>query len=160
MKLHLGCGSIKLEGYVNIDMVEEKPGIVDRVFDLSKPLDYPDNSVEEIQAYHLFEHLPFSCIEAVIKSWHRVMKPGAKIMMEMPDFDESVKWYMENPNDNTALASIYGSQQHPGQFHHWGWNKTRLKFLLEGVGFKDVVFPEPQDYHSNLEPCLRVEAIK
>ena len=162
MKLHLGCGHIKLDDYINIDVYEDPkyPGDVDRIFDLNQPLDYPDNSVELIQAYHLFEHLKFVNTEVIVKSWFRVLQPDGKLIMEMPDFDEVVKWYIENPNDNSVIASIYGSQEHVGQFHHWGWNKTRLKALLEGLGFKQVTFPDPQDYHAQLEPCLRVEAIK
>lgn len=159
MKLHLGCGGIYKEGYVNIDR-DEYEGKVDRKFDLSQPLDYEDNSVEVIEAYHLFEHLPFSTIEAVVTSWYRVLKPGGKLIMEMPDFDGVIALVNQRPNDNSVLASIFGSQAREGQFHHWGWNKTRLKFALEGTGFKDVIFPAPTDYHKNLEPCLRVEATK
>lgn len=160
MKLHLGCGPDYKEGYVNIDLDEFPNCKVDRKFNLEEPLDYPDNSVEEISAYHLFEHLRFSKIEAVINSWYRVLAPGGKLIMEMPDFDQVLEKAVQNPNDNVALASIFGSQDREGQYHHWGWNKTRLKFMLEGVGFKDVTFPPPQDYHKDLEPCLRVEATK
>ncbi len=160
VKLHLGCGDIYLEGYVNVDMHESAKIKIDLKHDLGSPLPYPDNSVDLIQAYHLFEHLKFSSIEAIIKDWYRVMKSGARIIMEMPDFDETLKYVLANPNDNAAIASIYGSQEHEGQYHHWGWNKTRLKLLLEGVGFKDIQFPEPKDYHTQLEPCMRVEAVK
>lgn len=160
LKLHLGCGPIKKDGYINIDFLQVKEGVVDRVFDLEEPLDYPDESVVLIEAYHLFEHLKFSRIEVIIKSWFRVMAPGGKIIMEMPDFDEVVKWYQASPNDNSVIASVFGNQSDKGQYHHWGWNKPRLKLLLEGVGFKNVIFPEPTDYHIQLEPCLRVEAVK
>lgn len=159
-KLHLGCGDVRLPGYANIDMHESKA--VDLKLDLSYPL--PDyilpGSVSEILGYHLFEHLPFCRIEQVVTSWFRALRPGGKLILEMPDFDATVRRYLNSPNDNVILANIFGSQEHEGQFHHWGWNKIRLKFLFEGVGFKDVIFKEPTDYHAKLEPCLRCEATK
>ena len=162
IKLHLGCGPIYKEGFVNIDLKSFDDNMkIDRAYDLSTPLDYPEQSVGRIEAYHLFEHLPFSCIEAVVTSWYNCLSPGGVLIMEMPNFDEVIERVRQNPNDNVALASVFGNQDREGQFHHWGWNKTRLKFMLEGVGFKSVRFPDPQDYHKNLgEPCLRVEATK
>ncbi len=161
MKLHIGCGENILPGYINIDQ-RKAPG-VDMELDLSKPIEqdvFGNEEVDEILGLHVFEHLPFNGIEQVLKSWYRILKKGGMLILEMPDFDQTVKNYINNPNDITILASIFGCQEHEGQFHHWGWNPTRLKFALEATGFKGVVFPPPQDYHKNLEPCLRVEATK
>lgn len=158
-RLHLGCGGKYLKGYVNIDIFAME-GKVDRIFDLSYPLDYPDNSVEVIESYHLFEHLPYQRIGDAVGSWYRVLKVGSKLIMEMPDFDKVIAKLSKNPNDEEVLKYLFGSQDRVGQQHNWGWNKKRLQKLLKGVGFKKVVFEKPQDYHSKSEPCLRVEATK
>ena len=50
MKLHLGCGKRLLDGCVNIDAIGG-----DRQMDIRK-LDYPDESVDEILAVHVWEH--------------------------------------------------------------------------------------------------------
>ncbi len=54
MKLHLGCGTKKLPGWINIDSVKDVHP--DLAHDLRNPFPYPDFSVEEILAEDLLEH--------------------------------------------------------------------------------------------------------
>jgi len=56
MKLHLGCGYDKKEGYVNCDISEEVNP--DKIVDINKTLPFEDNSVEEIFMNHVLEHTP------------------------------------------------------------------------------------------------------
>lgn len=55
IKLNLGCGKSREEGFVNVDIVP-LPG-VDIVADLDQPWQWADSSVEMIIASHLFEHV-------------------------------------------------------------------------------------------------------
>lgn len=162
--LHLGCGGIYKQRtedfeWINIDIFDGE-GKVDRIFDLSKPLDFDSNSVALIEGYHIFEHLPYSSIEIIVESWYRVLENGGKIILEMPDFDGLIERLSKDPNNEQTLKYVFGSQERDGQYHHWGWNKTRLEKLLIGIGFKNIQFPPPQDYHKEEAPCLRVEAEK
>jgi len=90
LKLHLGCGEIKLKDFVNIDIIQTSA--VDRVLDVRK-LDYSDNSVDMIYSAHVLEH--FSQKEAlpVLKEWYRVLKPGSTAVIVVPNFDRCVDWY-------------------------------------------------------------------
>ena len=55
MKLHVGCGTKKLEGWINIDGVSScQP---DLVHDLCTPLPYGDLSADELKAEGVLEHL-------------------------------------------------------------------------------------------------------
>ena len=56
VKLNLGCGSKKLEGYINIDKYDTyKPDII---HDLEKfPYPFEDNSINEILLSHVLEHV-------------------------------------------------------------------------------------------------------
>jgi len=84
VRLHLGCGKSILPGWVNLD-ARPLPG-VDVVFDLDDcartPLPFPDDSVDEILASHVIEHLsrplPF------MQELHRVAKPGARAVFRVP----------------------------------------------------------------------------
>lgn len=82
LKIDLGCGPHKREGFVGIDSM--KFDGVDIVADLTKKWPLKDNSVSEIHASHFVEHLTADqrvhfCNEA----W-RVMKTGSKATIICP----------------------------------------------------------------------------
>ena len=176
LKLHLGCGGIHLDGYVNMDILKRDP-VVDLVGDI-RDLPFADNSVEIIETYHTFEHLPV-CLQAnvdnrwgkkyealiiVLEEWKRVLKKDGQLIIEMPDFDKVVEEYRTATEEQKEelLLSIYGSFRNNDQsdYHRWGANKHRLRYMLEKAGFRYIRFCEPQDYHAETSPCLRVEAVK
>ena len=55
MKLHLGCGNDYKKGYINCDISPEVK--YDKIVDLEKKLPFEDDSVEEVLAEHVFEHV-------------------------------------------------------------------------------------------------------
>lgn len=83
LKLNLGCGTNKVQGYVNVDRAHGP----DVVHDLeSFPWPWPDSSVDEIRAHHILEHLgatPDKFI-GVMKEMYRVCKPGAIVDIVVP----------------------------------------------------------------------------
>ena len=56
--LDLGCGPLKKHpDWIGIDMLDaEGVDIVGDIYEVIKV--FPDNSVDEVHAYHFFEHLP------------------------------------------------------------------------------------------------------
>ncbi|KKN77580.1 hypothetical protein LCGC14_0358550 [marine sediment metagenome] len=175
VKLHLGCGRQRLEGYVNIDCRKSKG--TDVVCDI-RALPYAENSVDTIESYHVFEHMPV-CLHAnvddkygekygllitVLKEWYRVLKPGGNLVIEMPDLDKVLEVYLEadEAGKEKLLIGIYGSFRggDDTDIHRWGANEARLDYMLVKAGFKYIKFTEAQDYHRDFCPCLRVEAIK
>ncbi len=85
MKLHLGCGKIKLEGWVNIDIEAScKP---DAVVDLEKlPWPWEDNSVSHILMSHVLEHLgqQRDVYLGIVQELYRVCVDGALIEIHVP----------------------------------------------------------------------------
>jgi len=80
MKLHLGCGHDKRKGYINCDISKEvKP---DRVVNLEQKLPFKTNSVDEILANHVFEHV--NNFIPLMHELYRICKPGAKIYIKTP----------------------------------------------------------------------------
>lgn len=61
LKLNLGSGPSKMEGYLNVDSVSFPN--VDQVVDLKKSWPWPDNSVSDIHMSHVLEH--FTGLERV-----------------------------------------------------------------------------------------------
>ncbi len=80
MKLHIGCGNDKREGYINCDV---SPAVrPDKVIDLEKKLPFKNNSVEEILANHVLEHV--RNFMPLMHELHRVCVSGAKIKIKTP----------------------------------------------------------------------------
>jgi predicted SAM-dependent methyltransferase len=83
LRLNLGCGAKRLEGYVNVD----KFGDPDFRFDLETfPYPWNDNSVVEIEMHHVLEHLgqQTQIYLRIIQELYRICKSGAKIHITVP----------------------------------------------------------------------------
>lgn len=174
-KLHLGCGARHFDGYVNID---NKPTDAADVFLDILELPYKDNSIERIESYHVLEHFPvelspntkpfsektYEAIINVLKEWRRVLEPGGKIIIEVPDFDAVVTEYVEadEARKEELLIAIFGAYRgcDDKDTHRWGVNKKRLQYVLYKAGFREIKFCPAQDYHTETCPCLRAEAVK
>ena len=90
MKLHLGCGDKKLEGYVNVDMY----GSPDVVADLSRfPWPFESNSADEIFSEHFLEHV--IDYEKTILEIHRILKPDGALCFRVPHFRNAcTPWHL------------------------------------------------------------------
>lgn len=83
LKLDLGCGDNKREGFTGVDFV--KTPSVDIVHDLFKfPWPFKNESVEEIHCSHFFEHVPARLRPKFMDECHRVLQPGGKITVIVP----------------------------------------------------------------------------
>ena len=81
MKLHLGCGNDYRKGWVNID---SDPSVkVDIRRDLEKGLPFSDNTIEEVYARHLIEHIKDDAF--LMNEIWRVCKKGASVRLVFPD---------------------------------------------------------------------------
>lgn len=162
IKLNLGSGGDYIQGYVNIDLYAEK---ADERYDISK-LPYGDNSIDEIRAYHVIEHFDYLAAHDVLKEWCRVLKPGAKIKLETPDFLESCKEFIQADQD--GRWDLYGhffstAWISPGLIHKFLYTEFELKKTMTWAGFKNITRTEPNSGYvkeTNKHIFLNVEATK
>jgi len=155
IQLHLGCGNVHLKEYLNIDF--RKTNATDYVCDIKK-LPFKDDSIEKIETYHVIEHFSYRGLQRILEDWNRVLKPEGKLIIECPNLDEVVKEYIKG--DDNRLVNIFGLQRFDGDAHLYGYNFKRLKKILTECGFVNIKEKDPVDYHSNEEPCFRVECFK
>ena len=164
IKLNLGSGGVPYKGYLSVDKYDKRAHVD---MDITK-LDFDDNSVTEILASHVFEHLnPYHSI-AILQDWLRVLKPGGKLIMEMPDIEGLCKRFVTASTGERygILNAIYGSVNTtdvggPDNItspHLFGWWRQSLWDHLSNAGFTDIQFMEEQIPHP--ETNLRVEAKK
>lgn len=83
MKLDLGCGPNKKEGFIGLDSIAFLG--VDHVLKLgTDALPFGDGSVDEAHASHFIEHLTAVERCQLFNELYRVMKPGAKATIIVP----------------------------------------------------------------------------
>jgi GT2 family glycosyltransferase len=164
IKLNLGSGGIHIPGYLSVDNFDPRTHIL---MDATK-LDFEDNTVEEIIASHLFEHInPYKAVDT-LKEWLRVLKPGGKLIMEMPDFESLCYAFLESTKEERYgfLNCVYGTvntteEGSPDQItapHLWGWYPAMLDDHLQWAGYENVTFMNEKIPHPGYN--FRVEATK
>lgn len=112
IKVELGCGLKKPEGYIGID-IRPFDG-VDYILDLERDkLPFEDNSVDEFRAHHLFEHFTskglFWCIE---ECW-RCLKPNGQFFIDVPKAGTGA-WYIHPDHKIHFIEDTFGFFQVPG----------------------------------------------
>lgn len=124
LRLNLGSGDRAIDGYKSVDRIYGE-----EVY----PLAYADNSVDEILASHVLEHFSHREREAVVREWVRVLKPGGRIRIAVPD----LRWWAENylKGDPLALEMfLYGAQVDENDYHKAGFDEAGLRKLLWRCG--------------------------
>ncbi len=93
MKIDLGCGSKKKEGFTGVD-IQKLPG-VDVVVNIGKEkLPFKDNSVEEMYSNECLCYV--DDLEFILKEIYRVCKPKAKIHFILPHFSSIRAFHLFN----------------------------------------------------------------
>ena len=154
VRLNLGCGEDRRQGYINVDAYVSSADLQMDVFDL--PLD--DGVADEIFSSHMLEHLGKHEVPRVLKTWHRVLKPGGILRLNVPDLSWVVENWLRLPEAQRwgwALDTIFGLQTHPGEYHKTGFTADRIRGLLSWAGFAQV---QVSHIDSHGQRCLWVEA--
>lgn len=84
MKLNIGSGSVKKDGFISVD-IRDIPE-VDVVDDCVKLEKFEDNSVDEIYTKDVVESFPWDQWEFALMNWNRVLKIGGKLEIITVDF--------------------------------------------------------------------------
>jgi len=138
--LNLGAGQKKISGYISIDnRIECNP---DLVCDVRK-LPYENNAVDRILASDILEHVGRLEVEAVLREWYRVLKPGGLLIIKTPNVDTIIDAYQVRKIPfEEFIRKMYGSQDYSGNYHYTGFKPNHLASVLEIVGFKILKIEE------------------
>lgn len=136
-KLNIGCGPDIREGFENIDRWEFDPRVV--AIDLEKAnLPYGDNTIDEIRATHVLEHI-WNYIE-LLNECHRVLKKGCEMYIEVPYFPhpDSVKdpTHVRFFVPETFMYFTHYLDQ--GLFGMYKFKKWKLVHLAPSVGGEQI----------------------
>lgn len=87
IKLDLGCGKNKKEGFFGVDSL--KFDAVDLVYDLRKPWPWKDGSVDEVHCSHFIEHLTWPERVHFFNELYRVLRVEGKCTLILPHWASS-----------------------------------------------------------------------
>lgn len=136
IKLNLGCNEWNIKGFINIDIDKNDKIKPDLQADCSD-LPFEDNSVDEIYAGHMLEH--FDMTENVLEEWHRVLKPGGRITICIPDIERALKELREGRITlHWFNQVVYGAADRKRQEHHEAYTIDILASKMN-VYFKDLM---------------------
>lgn len=131
-----GFRESKLPGFLTVDLREvEGTDIVSDVSDLSM---VPSGVVSQIYASNVLEHFPHTKTVDVLKEWRRVLKPGGKLFVSVPDFEACVQLYQKQGLVPWVQFLIWGDQAHALNFHYINFTFASLAFAVNQAGFYDV----------------------
>ena len=95
VKVNLGSGTHKLDGWMNVDIaVVDRP---DLVADLTAPLPFADASVDYIHSEDFFAALTLAQAYAFLRECARVLKPVGVMRLLTPDLEKFARKYLEDP---------------------------------------------------------------
>lgn len=101
------------------------------------------NSVGGIYASHVLEHMTYTDIQLSLKTWHQILKPGAELMVSVPDFELLAKLFVHPETTSaedkgTLLHMIFGGQVDAYDIHMAGLTHEFLGGYIQEAGFTNV----------------------
>jgi predicted SAM-dependent methyltransferase len=140
LRLHIG-GQQKMPGW---KILNAQPGPdVDYVGDCSDLSQFADESVEEIYASHVLEHLGYvEQLPRTLAEFHRVLKPRGTVKISVPDFEVLCRLFLD-PKHGPAerfhiLRMVFGGQTDEHDFHRVGLTFELLSQFLSGARFTNI----------------------
>lgn len=138
MRLEIGSGMEPTPGFTHLDLNPDLPqvDIVGPAF----PLELLDASVDEIRAANIVEHVSYRDTDRMLVDWHRVMRPGGRLFIQVPDAETIMRWFVYDPDrlvdrlpaelPRTPLAGaawrLLGGHADGGEYvgadDDWRWN--------------------------------------
>ena len=177
LKLHLGCGKIRLDGWVNIDL--ETPQ-ADLHWDIRRPLPFAAGAARLVYHEHVIEHITVEEGARGLADWHRVLEPGGVLRVATPDLEYLVQRYgagegwrdqawlklPEHQFITTPAEMLNVAMRWWG--HLWLYDAAELTRRLRNAGFRDVTRhaygasdrPELRNLETRPDSMLILEAVR
>lgn len=130
MKLDIGCGSSKKEGFQGVDQLALEG--VDIIHNLNEyPYPFEENSVTEIWMDQVLEHMdsPFDCINEL----YRICRDGAKVTIGVPYF-RSVYSAIDPTHKNHFTAEWFDYFD-PDKDYFKKYSYSKSKFSIKSFEF-------------------------
>jgi predicted SAM-dependent methyltransferase len=158
MKIHIGCGTVKIPEYMNVD-IRYLPNV--DVVDNGKYLrKFVGERIEAIYACHVLEHFSRWDITSILKRWYDLLMPDGLLFLAVPDFASISEYYQRTKDMSSLIGLLYGGQDYDENFHHICWDFNTLSLELKKAGFVSITrydwrtseFAQVDDYSKSYLP--------
>lgn len=141
MKVHLGCGTRCLPGFVHVD-ARPLEGI-DHVATADN-LPFADESVELLYWCHGLEHIQRPRVQQVLSELKRVLTLGGVLRLSLPDIRILASLYTSGrvPLEK-IVGPIHGRQDYPDNIHYCSYDWQSLTQSLVTAGFGNISRYDP-----------------
>jgi len=133
IRLNIGSGKTKIEGFVSIDVM---PG-ADIQGDF-RTFNYKKSSVEEIYCSHTIEHFTFKEADEIFALFKKWLKPDGILWIAVPDEEIIFKFLSDGDWSHYLIGLVYGNNRYETDIHKSGWCKNSLRKKVNEFGFKVV----------------------
>jgi SAM-dependent methyltransferase len=99
VRLHLGAGTVRLDGWLNTDVLPMCP----LYLDASRRLPIRDNTISYIFGEHFLEYLPRQSVLAFFKESFRVLRPDGVLRITTMDIGALARAYLSDPESVRLL---------------------------------------------------------
>lgn len=134
LRLNLGAGDDRREGYLNVDLRVETADLVADV----RALPFAAGSADELLAHDVLEHFWRDSVPALLGEWQRVLRTGGLLRVRVPNLP-ALAALLDTDQHDQVVENIYGGHRWgpEGAYdtHHWGWSRTSLVRELDRAGF-------------------------
>jgi len=145
MKLNIGCGKRMLGGFCNIDIFDKLPFSEEKEYMKGdvRNLPFLDDTIDEIIADNVLEHLFFESAYEALWELHRILKEVGVIHIAVPDFEYWCRNFDKVKNDMLAVTDMTYSILCPVRIgsmspHKSLWWKDLLENVMTRIGFSEL----------------------
>jgi predicted SAM-dependent methyltransferase len=139
--LHIG-GTQRIPGWEVLN-ISAGPH-VDHVCNANNLSRFEDNTFSDIYASHVLEHFDYSNeLLKVLKEWHRVLVPGGKLHISVPDLDILSQLLLLKNKLTVAerffvMRMMFGGHVDQNDYHYVGLNREFLTAFLVDAGYINI----------------------
>lgn len=148
LKLNLGSGNSRIDGFISIDKYDVEADIMADVCELP----YADETIEELVAYQVIEHLPFwkthitsnsnaeLYLPVFFQECYRVLKKGGILTTECPDVEYIAQRIVETGEISyNTICNLWGEYYRPWDKERYpDWEHQAGSLHINGFTWKDI----------------------
>ncbi len=107
--LDIGCGANIHEQFINLDYLW-RPG-VDVCWDIQRGLPFPSASMLGVFSEHCLEHFPLAAAASILRECFRVLAPGGRLRLIVPDAELYVRSYVRRLDGDDSARLPFAPQE-------------------------------------------------